>query len=199
MTRAIGLINGFATRVMTQEDINSIGVQESRLKSLYEKYHVTSKEIEEKLKAIKAAQEELDEEQKITLQTQDEVLGARRAIIKPIRESGWKQLRQKKGEEKERRMLANQIQMTRDLIAQVMAATLAPPTPILNVTTAPAPASAIQSIRLPQQQIKHFRVDMLEWTILGILQSSCAFLNIFELKVSEEVEWVRMPSEPTQT
>jgi hypothetical protein len=46
MTRAICLINGFATRVMTQEDINSIGVHESRLKSLYEKYQVTSKEIE---------------------------------------------------------------------------------------------------------------------------------------------------------
>jgi hypothetical protein len=41
MTRAIGLINGFAIRVMTQKDINSISVQESRLKSLYEKYQVT--------------------------------------------------------------------------------------------------------------------------------------------------------------
>jgi hypothetical protein len=54
--------------------------------------------------------------------------------------------------------------MTRDLIAQVMAARPAPPTPIVNITTAPALASAIQSIRLPQRKIKHFRGDVLEWT-----------------------------------
>jgi hypothetical protein len=58
--------------------------------------------------------------------------------------------------------LANQIQMTRDLNAQVMAATPAPPTPIVNVTI--APASAIQSVRLPERQIKHFIGDVLEWT-----------------------------------
>ncbi|EFX68897.1 hypothetical protein DAPPUDRAFT_114163 [Daphnia pulex] len=102
MTRAIGLINGFATRVMTQEDIYSIGVYESRLKSLYGKYQVTLKEIEEKLKAIKAAQEELDEKQNITLQTQEEVLGAS-AITKQKREEWLKAIETKKEEEKERR------------------------------------------------------------------------------------------------
>ena len=105
MTRAIGLINGFSTRVMTQEDINSIGVKndESRLKSLYEKYQVTSKEIEENLKAIKAAQEELDEKQNITLQTQEEVLGAS-AIIKQKREEWLKAIETKKRRKKKEEM-----------------------------------------------------------------------------------------------
>jgi hypothetical protein len=48
------------------------------------------------------------------------------------------------------------------LIAQIVAAIPAPPAPVINVTAAPAPA--VQSIRLPQRQIKHFRGDVLEWT-----------------------------------
>ncbi|EFX64407.1 hypothetical protein DAPPUDRAFT_334226 [Daphnia pulex] len=81
MTRSIGLINGYANKVMNQQEANSLEVLEGKLKGLYETYVIASRDILEKLRASKATQEELDEEQTITLQTQDEILGAR-AIIK---------------------------------------------------------------------------------------------------------------------
>ncbi|EFX71057.1 hypothetical protein DAPPUDRAFT_256243 [Daphnia pulex] len=76
MTRSIGLINGYAKKVMNQEETNNLEVLELKLKSLYENYQIASRDILEKLRANKATQEELNEEQNINLQTQDEVLGA---------------------------------------------------------------------------------------------------------------------------
>jgi hypothetical protein len=55
------------------------------------------------LKAIKAAQEELDEKQNITLQTQEEVLGAS-AIIKQKREEWLKAIETKKRRKKKEEM-----------------------------------------------------------------------------------------------
>jgi hypothetical protein len=176
MTRSIGLINGYANKVMNQQEANSLEVLEGKLKGLYETYVIASRDILEKLRASKATPEELDEEQTITLQTQDEVLGAR-AIIKQKKQE-WLD------DERDRRLLTlfqatnqasnlagnqaanqatSQAQMAQ-LIAQIVAAIPAPPAPVINVTAAPAPATAVQSIRLPQRQIKHFRGDVLEWT-----------------------------------
>ncbi|EFX61556.1 hypothetical protein DAPPUDRAFT_272795 [Daphnia pulex] len=172
MTRSIGLINGYANKVMNQQEANSLEVLEGKLKGLYETYVIASRDILEKLRASKATQEELDEEQTITLQTQDEILGAR-AIIKQKKQE-WLD------DERDRRLLTlfqatnqasnlaanqatSQAQMAQ-LIAQIVAAIPAPPAPVINVTAAPAPAPAVQSIRLPQRQIKHFRGDVLEWT-----------------------------------
>jgi hypothetical protein len=161
---------------MNQQEANSLEVLEGKLKGLYETYVIASRDILEKLSASKATQEELDEEQTITLQTQDEVLGAR-AIIKQKKQE-WLD------DERDRRLLTlfqatnqasnlagnqaanqatSQAQMAQ-LIAQIVAAIPAPPAPVINVTAAPAPATAVQSIRLPQRQIKHFRGDVLEWT-----------------------------------
>ncbi|EFX66717.1 hypothetical protein DAPPUDRAFT_331796, partial [Daphnia pulex] len=161
---------------MTQQDVNSLDVQEGKLKGLFETYVTASREILEMLKASKAPQQELDDEQTNTLQTQEEVLGAR-AIIKQKKQE-WLD------DERDRRLLAlvqtsnqaanqasnqasnqatSQAQMAQ-LIAQIVAAIPAPPAPVINVTEAPAPTSAVQSIRLPQRQIKHFRGDVLEWT-----------------------------------
>ncbi len=81
ITRSIGLINGYANKVMTQQDVNSLDVQEGKLKGLFETYVTASREILEILKANKVPQQKLDDEQASTLQTQEEVLGAR-AIIK---------------------------------------------------------------------------------------------------------------------
>ncbi len=87
MTRSIGLINGYANKVMDQQEANSLEVLEGKLKGLYETYVIASRDILEKLRASKATQEELDEEQTITLQTQKEVLGARAIMQK--KKNGW--------------------------------------------------------------------------------------------------------------
>ncbi|EFX67936.1 hypothetical protein DAPPUDRAFT_260773 [Daphnia pulex] len=154
MTRSIGLINGYANKVMNQQEANSLEVLEGKLKGLYETYVIASRDILEKLRASKATQEELDEEQTITLQTQDERQTTVNAL--PGNKSSVQSSRQSSNQ-------ASQAQMAQ-LIAQIVAAIPAPPAPVINVTAAPAPASAVQSIRLPQRQIKHFRGDVLEWT-----------------------------------
>ncbi len=85
---------------MNQEEVNSLEVLELKLKGLYENYLIASRDILEKLKANKATQEELDEEQNITLQTQDEVFGAR-IITKQKKQEWLDEVKEKKKEKKE--------------------------------------------------------------------------------------------------
>jgi hypothetical protein len=40
MTRSIGLINGYANKVMNQQEVNSLGALEEKFKGLYETYVV---------------------------------------------------------------------------------------------------------------------------------------------------------------
>ncbi|EFX64645.1 hypothetical protein DAPPUDRAFT_266034 [Daphnia pulex] len=94
---------------MAQEDINSLEVQETKLKGLYEVYKDISAKIDEELKVNDAAQEEFDKEQNITLQTQDEISAAR-AIIKQKRQQWLDAVKEKQEEEKEKKKFSKSSQ-----------------------------------------------------------------------------------------
>ncbi|KAI9562515.1 hypothetical protein GHT06_009957 [Daphnia sinensis] len=152
ITRIAQAIKGYESLTMSTRISTILIEQEKKVERKVQYLKSLSLKIQDDMGTLQATQQEYDTEYDTICQTEEKVSAAR--IIVAIKQQEWIEEKEKKQKEAAREKLfldvlqQQQIQNTA-AIQQLMATT---------------PAHAAQSTRLPQNQIKPFKGDFLEWT-----------------------------------